>query len=173
MPGKGRLLGGSTRACTAPQDAAPDGRGSRLRRGVLGKSIPFDVVLITGRAVFLVFCFVVAAITFTRWRRATDRTTDLFAEQNTAVLAQLAKMEQSLQEAHEKIDALSEQKGEESRRVVAGGTSAPSYQIAIRLAKSGAVRDELMASCGLTRQEAELVLRLHGPKRGPKLAAAS
>ena len=135
--------------------------------------IPLDLVLIVGRAVFLVFCFVVAAIAFTRWRRAAERVAGLFAEQNTALLAQLAKMEQSLAEMQSKLEALGEQKEGESRRGVAGGNSAPSYQIAIRLARSGAQRDELMTSCGLTRQEAELVLRLHKPARGPKLAAAS
>ena len=36
----------------------------------------------------------------------------------------------------------------------------PSYQIAIRLARSGATREEMMASCGVTRQEAELMQRL-------------
>jgi hypothetical protein len=134
--------------------------------------IPLDLVFIVGRAVFLVFGFIVAAIVFTRWRRSAERVTELFAEQNTALLAQLAKMEQSLAGMQSTLEALGEQKEGESRRGVTG-PSAPSYQIAIRLARSGAPRDELMTSCGLTRQEAELVLRLHAPARGPKLAAAS
>ena len=135
--------------------------------------IPLDVALIAGRAVFLVFCFLLAAVSFTRWRRATARIAERFAEQNTALLARLAKMEESLADAHRKLDELGESRESEGRRVVAGGASAPSYQIAIRLARSGAPREELVASCGLTRQEAELVLRLHGPGRGPKLVAAS
>lgn len=135
--------------------------------------ISFDIALLVGRAVFLVFCFLLASFTFTRWRRATDSSAERFAEQNTALLAQLANIERSLAEAHRKLDALSEQKEGESRRVVAGGTSAPSYQIAIRMARSGTPREELMASCGLTRQEAELVLRLHAPARAPRLAAVS
>jgi len=137
--------------------------------------IPFDLnlALIAGRAVFLVFCFLLAAVTFTRWRRSSERMAQSFAEQNTALLAQVAKMEESLADAHRKLDALRESRESEGRRVVAGGASAPSYQIAIRLARSGAPREELVTSCGLTRQEAELVLRLHGSARGPKLAAAS
>src|SRR6185436_7431023 len=127
--------------------------------------ISLDVVLSVGRAAFLVLGFVFAAIAFTRWRRAAERSAQRFAEQNTALDAQLAKMEESLAEAHRKLDALGEHREGESRRVVAGGASAPSYQIAIRMAKSGASRDELLASCGLTRQEAELVLRLHAPTR--------
>jgi uncharacterized protein DUF2802 len=38
----------------------------------------------------------------------------------------------------------------------------PGYQVAIRLARSGASREELMSGCGLSRGEAELVHRLHG-----------
>jgi len=135
--------------------------------------ISLDVALSVGRAVFLVLGFILAAIAFTRWRRAAERSAQRFAEQNTALAAQLAKMEESLAEAHRKLDALGEHREGESRRVVAGGASAPSYQIAIRMAKSGASRDELLASCGLTRQEAELVLRLHAPARAARLAAVS
>ncbi len=135
--------------------------------------LSLDVALIAGRAVFLVFCFVLAAIAFTRSRRATEQSAERSAEQNTALLAQVARMQESLAAAHLKLDALGEHRDEESRRVVAGGAPTASYQIAIRMARSGAPREELMASCGLTRQEAELVLRLHAPRRTARLAAAS
>jgi hypothetical protein len=49
-------------------------------------------------------------------------------------------------------------------------TSQANYQIAIRLAKSGSASDELVASCGLTRQEAEIVHRLHAPPKRPRAA---
>jgi hypothetical protein len=49
----------------------------------------------------------------------------------------------------------------------AGG---PGYQIAIRLAKSGASREELVAGCGLSLLEAELVQRLHGAAARPTRA---
>ena len=65
------------------------------------------------------------------------------------------------------------QEGEGRRAGAAAGATAPSYQIAIRLARSGAPREELMTSCGLTHQEAELVQRLHAPRRKPKLVAAT
>jgi hypothetical protein len=128
-------------------------------------------VLLAARAVFLVFCFILAAVTFTRWRHAESLNAERFAEQSTALTAQLAIMEKSLAEAHRKLDALAEHAAQDVRRPVVSGAQAPSYQIAIRLARSGAPCEELMASCGLTRQEAELVQRLHAPARGPKLAA--
>jgi uncharacterized coiled-coil protein SlyX len=149
--------------------------------------ISFDQVLLVGRAVFLVFCFLLATFAFTRWRRASERTTELFFEQNTTLLKRLNALEEQLGATHAQLaearreiasvatraDSLTErlEDNEQRRTPAPAATTAPSYQIAIRLAKSGAPREELMASCGLSRQEAELVQRLHAPVR--KLAAAS
>jgi hypothetical protein len=149
---------------------------------------PLDLALLIGRAAFLVFCFVLAAVTFTRWRRAAERTEQLFFLQNTTLLTRLAALEEQLAAnqvqlagAREQIATIAKQterlgeslQDSEQRRTSSPAASgAPSYQIAIRLARSGAPREELMASCGLTRQEAELVQRLHAPARAPKLAVA-
>jgi hypothetical protein len=150
-------------------------------------ALSIDQALLIGRAVFLVFCFVLATIAFTRWRKASERTTELFLEQNTTLLKRLGTLEEQLAathaqlaEARTEITAIAtrtESLGErlddsEQRRTSApAAITAPSYQIAIRLARSGAPREDLMSSCGLSRQEAELVQRLHAPPR--KLAAAS
>jgi len=140
-----------------------------------------DTVLTVGRAVFLVFCFVLATVAFTRWRRASERTTELFFEQNTKLLQRLSALEEQLAAQHSQLvstrdevatlSGLLQQEGEQRRTPAPAANTAPSYQIAIRLARSGAPREELMTSCGLSRQEAELVQRLHAPKT--KLAAAS
>lgn len=133
-------------------------------------SIDWNLTLIAGRAVFLVFCFVFAAIAFTRWRRAADRG----AEHSTAQSAQTV---QRLVEIDARIEATQAILIELSERVAvlntstAGNTASPSYQIAIRMARSGAARAELMTNCGLTRQEAELVQRLHAPPERPRVAA--
>ena len=146
-----------------------------------------DQALAIGRAVFLVFCFLLAAFTFTRWRKASERTTELFFEQNSTLLKRLGAMEEllatsqaHLAEARAEISAIARstealaerlEDSEQRRTSAPAAGTAPSYQIAIRLAKSGAPREEIMSSCGLSRQEAELVQRLHGAPR--KLAAAS
>jgi Protein of unknown function (DUF2802) len=135
--------------------------------------LSLDVVLLAGRAVFLIFCFALAAVAFTRWRRATDQLLGRFAEHNTALTARLADIEGALGALHRRLDEMAERQEGEGRRAGAAGAAAPSYQIAIRLARSGAPREDLMTSCGLTRQEAELVQRLHAPRRQPQLAAAS
>jgi hypothetical protein len=150
-------------------------------------AIPMDQALLIGRAIFLVFCFVLAAVAFTRWRKASERTTELFFEQNSALLKRLSTLEDQLAATQSQLtearadistiatrtETLTERLEDSEQRRTSGPTAAtaPSYQIAIRLAKSGAPREEIMSSCGLSRQEAELVQRLHAPPR--KLAAAS
>ena len=130
-------------------------------------SFDLDLALIAGRAVFLVFCFVLAAIALTRWRRAADRSTDQFAAQTERLLARLAeietRLEGSLTQLSERVAVLN--------TATAGNTTSRSYQIAIRMARSGSAREELMSSCGLTRQEAELVQRVHAPARQLRVAA--
>ena len=54
----------------------------------------------------------------------------------------------------------------------AGGGSA--FELAIRLARGGASAEDLVAACMMSRPEAELALRLHGPAARaatPRLAA--
>ncbi len=65
-----------------------------------------------------------------------------------------------------RFDELQRQLATEARYATApaGGTSASAYELAIRLARSGAGVDELVAGCMMSRHEAELTLRLHGPQ---------
>lgn len=121
-----------------------------------------EFLLIAGRAVFLVFSFVVAAVSFTAWRRAARRQTDEVLTQSQLVLQRLAELEARVDGARSAIAQLAERLD----RPVAPAPShspSPGYQIAIRLARGGASREELMSGCGLTLAEAELVKRLHGP----------
>lgn len=67
-----------------------------------------------------------------------------------------ARLETSLAALQGRLDA-------ESRTPPAPPSPARSYDIALRLARSGARREELMAHCGMSRHEAELAVRLHGP----------
>jgi hypothetical protein len=134
--------------------------------------ISIELALLAGRALFLVFCFVLAAITFTRWRRATDRNSQLFMQHTATVLERIAALEtrlESLQASQtdlgEKVSGLAASSG--------GSSSASGYQVAIRMARTGASRDDLMSSCGITRQEAELLQRLHAPAARTRIAAVS
>lgn len=123
-----------------------------------------DILLIAGRAVFLVFSFVVAAISFTAWRRATRRQTDEVLAQTQIVLQRLAELEVRVDATRSIVTELNERLQRPAGPVPAAHAPSPGYQIAIRLARGGASREELMSGCGLTLAEAELVKRLHGPQ---------
>jgi hypothetical protein len=121
-----------------------------------------DILLIAGRAAFLVFSFVFAALAFTAWRRATLAQTQHLLSHTDLVLQRLAHLEA-------RVDATKLSVSELGARVEHPAAQAPTapagpgYQVAIRLAKGGASRAELMSGCGLSVSEAELVQRLHGP----------
>ena len=130
-----------------------------------------EFLLIAGRAVFLVFSFIVAALSFTAWRRATRRQTAEVLSQTQLVLQRLAELAARVDATRVAIAQL----GERMDRPAAAApsqTPSPGYQIAIRLARGGASREELMSGCGLTLAEAELVRRLHGPNT-PELRQVS
>ncbi len=128
-------------------------------------AIPFDIVLLAGRAVFLVFCFAVAAIAFTRWRRSAEDASERFIERTALLLERLSGLEQQIAATNARLDQLQDGLANNLNRPAATNAPAANYQIAIRLARNGSRCEELIESCGLTRQEAELVLRLHAPRR--------
>jgi hypothetical protein len=121
-----------------------------------------DILLIAGRAVFLVFSFVCAAVAFTAWRRAANKQTQHFLEHAQLVLQRLAHLEARVDATKVCVSELGE-RVDRPASPAATAAVAPGYQIAIRLAKGGASREELMAGCGLSLGEADLVQRLHSP----------
>jgi hypothetical protein len=135
-------------------------------------SLPWDLILVAGRAAFLIFSFLLATLAFTRWRRAAECDTQHTAEQTERVLEKLSALEALLVAGDARVTALARQlEVLASAPAPASGTG---YQVAMRLARTGASREELMSSCGLTQQEAELVARLHGAAhrgRGQPVAA--
>ena len=131
-----------------------------------------EFFLILGRAVFLVFSFALAAVTFTGWRRAARRQTEEVMAQNRALLEQLTDIGSRLASTDQRVAQLAEQLAQPQPRTASAPAGPQGYQIAIRLARGGASAEELVSGCGLTRSEAELVRRLHGPPR-PELRQAS
>jgi alkylation response protein AidB-like acyl-CoA dehydrogenase len=126
----------------------------------------FDLMLVAGRAVFLVFSFALAAVSFTLWRRATRTHSEQLVAHNTIVLQRLADIETRVDATKALIVQLAERMDQPQRLATGSNAPSPGYQIAIRLAKGGASLDELMSGCGLSLHEAELVQRLHAPHSG-------
>jgi hypothetical protein len=122
-----------------------------------------DMLLIAGRAVFLVFSFVFAAIAFTAWRRSTQQQTQHLLTHTDLVLQRLAHLEARVDATKLSVSELGARVERPTEAAAAAPTTAPGYQLAIRLAKGGASREELMSGCGLSLTEADLVQRLHAP----------
>lgn len=125
-----------------------------------------EIWLIAGRAVFLLFSFTLAAVAFIRWRRAAQAQTDRLVANHEVMLQRLADLEARVDITNRSVAELGERIGRPQQPPVSvsAAPAAPGYQIAIRLAKSGASIDELISGCGLSIYEAELVHRLHAPQ---------
>ena len=122
-----------------------------------------ELLLIAGRAVFLLLSFALAVVAFTRWRRAAQAHTAQLQANHEVVLRRLAELEVRIAATNGAVSQLGERMERPQQLAAAPTASSPGYQIAIRLAKGGASREELISKCGLSSHEAELVHRLHAP----------
>ena len=122
-----------------------------------------EMLLIAGRAVFLLFSFIVAAIDFTRWRRSAEAQTEQLLANHAVVLRRLADLEARVDATNVSIAGLREIRERPQHSASTGSAGAPGYQIAMRLARGGASVAELISGCGISSHEAELVHRLHSP----------
>jgi hypothetical protein len=134
-----------------------------------------ELLLAAGRAVFLLVSFVIAAVAFTAWRRTMRLQTEHMLQQTNMVLQRLAALEARIDATKVCVTEIGERIDRPLPTPAAPVPANPSggYQIAIRLAKGGASREELMAGCGLSLHEAELVQRLHGPGAALRPRAAA
>lgn len=115
-------------------------------------------------------CFAVLRL---RHRRQAARRAAALADWDAAalrasLLAELRAQGAALQAVAAGLDRLELQLTLDSRHAPGaqrGGR--PGYELAIRLAQGGASAEELCASCGMTRAEADLVLRLHRAGNSP------
>ena len=126
------------------------------------QQLTLDEYLLIGRAVFLVFSFVLAAVTFAAWRRAAIRQTELSTAHDADMLKRLDGLDARLVATRSAITHITETLERVSRKDITGNRALAGYPIAIRLARGGAGVDELIATCGLSANEAELVCRVHG-----------
>jgi alkylation response protein AidB-like acyl-CoA dehydrogenase len=123
-----------------------------------------ELILSAARAVFLLFSFALAAVAFIRWRQAMHELAEQSLAQHTVVLHRLADLEARVDATNVSISRLGERVDRPQQLTSPTNAPSPGYQIAIRLAKGGASREELMSGCGLSTNEAELVRRLHAPQ---------
>ena len=126
------------------------------------QQLTLDEYLNIGRAVFLVFSFVLASVTFAAWRRAAIRQTQLSGAHDADMVKRLDTLDARLVATRSAITHIIETLERVSRKEATGNRAMAGYPIAIRLARAGAGAEELVRTCGLSPNEAELVCRIHG-----------
>ena len=129
---------------------------------------PVDLLL-AGCGTLMVFAFALAALTFAGWRRATRAQSQHLFTHSQALVEQLSALDERVTAtatAIRRLDERIERQAQPGAQIQ--GAPAPGYQIAIRLARGGASREELITGCGLSAGEADLVCRLHGALNGAR-----
>ncbi len=125
-----------------------------------------------GRAVFIVFSFIFAAVSFSAWRRVAIRHTEQSLAHGAEVLRRLEGLDAGLAALTTLSSQITETLERTARADGAGTRALSGYPIAIRLARSGASAPELVSTCGISHSEADLVCRLHGAPRALNSTAA-
>jgi len=101
----------------------------------------------------------IAAVFARRLKRSTTLQSRQILDGAAWLAEQVEQLGAALAVTDARIATLAARLEEQSR--TSQGAAPTSYNVAIRLARSGASRQELITTCGVTQQEADLVLRLH------------
>ena len=128
----------------------------------------YALVPLTG-AVVIIAGVVTTLLCNARLKRAAAAQTFEILGQSARLADQLSELCSALAAADTRLATLAGRLDEQSRSTQAAAPT--SYNVAIRMARSGASRQELMAACGVTQQEADLVLRLHAADGSVRTAA--
>jgi hypothetical protein len=116
-------------------------------------------ILFAARAALLAVTLLCFALAFASWRRSGRR--DM---QN--VMAETRALSELAQSLAAQMAAL--QARIEDRRELAAAAAAPAqrgYDLALQMARNGAAAEQIAATSGVARNEAQLLARLHGPAR--------
>jgi hypothetical protein len=126
---------------------------------------PAEVVLFAGRAAILVIALLAFAIGFSRWRRAAREDTQQLAAALEQALLEVRSLTADVKTLGVRFEELNSRLAAQAKQAAAtaSGSTPRGYDVAIRLARNGASPDELIATSGVTREEARLLTRLHGP----------
>lgn len=130
-----------------------------------------ETMVLAARAILLAGAFWIFALAFARWRRADERQTRELQERFERAFSELRSLHETVSVMNARIEALGERTESQARLAPASMTPAQrGYDLAARLARNGATAEELVASCGITRHEAELLARLHAAKTRESVA---
>jgi uncharacterized protein DUF2802 len=124
-----------------------------------------ETILIAIRGMVLIGAIWVFAMAFSRWRRSDERATQALHAQLERAFTELRSLHETVSVMSARLESFGERAEVEPKMSPPATLSAQrGYDVATRLAKQGATVEDLVANCGITRHEAELLNRLHGSK---------
>lgn len=117
-------------------------------------------IFFAGRAAMLAVALLAFAFAFGRWRRAGARDLDRIRAETHELTALTQRLVQQIAQMEIRL---------EDRQLLAAASAAPAaqrgYDLALQMARSGASPEEIASASGVTRHEAQLLVRLHNPAR--------
>jgi hypothetical protein len=128
----------------------------------------YVVIAVTG-AVVILAAVLIAAVCVARVKRSASLQHCEALESSIRVALLLDNLQSSIAASDARIGTLAARLDEHARSLQ--GATSTSYNVAIRMARSGTSRQDLITACGVTQQEADLLLRLHGADRAVRSAA--
>jgi hypothetical protein len=124
-----------------------------------------EMLFFAGRAAILVIAFLAFAIVFWRWRRASEGAAQRLLGEVEGLRAETRGLVELVGGLTSALAALDEKIETRAQLVAATAGNGPrGYELALRLARSGAPIEEITETSGVTRPEALLLARLHGPE---------
>lgn len=133
-----------------------------------------ETILLVVRGALLLGAFWIFALAFVRWRRTDERDAQRLHAQLERAFVEMRSLHETVTVMSARIESLTERADSDSRLAQGGSTSSQrGYDLGARLARNGATAEELVASCGITRHEAELLTRLHGAKARDAAASSN
>jgi hypothetical protein len=120
-----------------------------------------DLVFFASRAAVLVIALFGFSITIAFWRRAGRRDMESLMNQLDASRSETRSLAELASEMAASIAALRERLDERMQLAQVNAPGAGGIDLAVRLARQGSSLEEIVKTCGVTRQEAQLLLRLH------------
>jgi hypothetical protein len=118
-----------------------------------------ESILFMARAALTAVTLLCFALAFASWRRSGRRDmqsvmaeTRALSELTQRLTAQLAAMEARMEDRRHLV-------------AVSAGTAQRGYDLAAQMARNGAAVEQITATAGVARNEAQLLASLHGPAR--------
>jgi hypothetical protein len=119
---------------------------------------PDEWILFAARAALMAVTLLCFALAFASWRRSGRR--DL-----QSVMAETRALAELTQRLTTQMAAMEARLEDRRQLVAAAGPAQRGYDLALQMARNGAGAEQISATAGLARNEAQLLERLHGPVR--------